>query len=82
MEVGVATVLVLPLVRPAEVLVCVGAEEEDDEEGEGGCVEGGALGEGRMGREYVRRAGAALEVSFGGAGTRMCGAAAAAALGV
>lgn len=29
--------------------------------------------EGRMGREYVRRAGLVVEVSLGGAGTRMCG---------
>lgn len=90
-EVGVDTVLMFPLVRPVEVLVCVGAEEEErreeaevavtEEEEEHVCVVGVALGEGRMGREYVRRAGAALEVSFGGAGTRMWGDAAAAAFG-
>lgn len=80
-EVGVDTVLVFPLARPVEVLVCVGAEEEKREEDEvvvrdeeheedGVCGGGVAFREGRMGREYVRRAGAALEVSFGGAGTR------------
>lgn len=31
------------------------------------------VGEGRIGREYVRRAGMAVEVSLGGAGTRMWG---------
>lgn len=30
-------------------------------------------GDGRMGREYVRRAGLAVEVSLGGAGMRMWG---------
>lgn len=80
-EVGVDTVLVFPLVRAVEVLVCVGTEEEKREDAEvvvreeeheedEVCVGGVALREGRMGREYVRRVGAALEVSFGGAGTR------------
>lgn len=44
-------------------------------------VVGGAFGEGRMGREYVRRVGAGLDVSFGGAGTKTWGDAAAVALG-
>lgn len=67
-------------------LLCVAEEEEaDEEEGRGKVVPTGQeeeeeeevwvleLGEGRMGREYVRRAGVAVEVSFGGAGTRRCG---------
>lgn len=58
-------------------------EEEGEEEEEGGSREvevsaaGGALeapvGEGRIGREYVRSAGVAVDVSFGGAGTRRWG---------
>lgn len=56
---------------------------DDEEEEEGGsrevevCVVGDVLempvGEGRIGREYVRSAGVTVEVSLGGAGTRMWG---------
>lgn len=69
--------------RGAVVLATEGEEEEEEEEEEGGrreevvCVVGDVLdtpvGEGRIGREYVRRAGVAVEVSLGGAGTRMWG---------
>lgn len=59
----------------------IGEEEEEDEEGGRRevevCVVGDVLempvGEGRIGREYVRRVGVAVEVSLGGAGTRMWG---------
>lgn len=65
--------------RRGEVVLATAGEEEE----EGGrreevvCVVGDVLetpvGEGRIGREYVRRAGVAVEVSLGGAGTRMWG---------
>lgn len=75
-------------VRRGEVVLATTGEEEEEEkedEEEGGrreeelavCVAGDVLetpvGEGRIGREYVRRAGVAVGVSFGGAGTRMWG---------
>lgn len=69
--------------RKGEVVLGVTGDEEEEEEEEGGsrdvevCVVGGALetpvGEGRIGREYVRSAGVAVDVSFGRAGTRMWG---------
>lgn len=65
------------------VLATTGDEEEEEEEEEVGgssevevCVVdvlGTPVGEGRIGREYVRSAGVAVEVSLGGAGTRMWG---------
>lgn len=65
--------------RRGEVVLATTGEEEEEEEGERReeevCVVGDVLethvGEGRIGREYVRRAGAAVEVSLGGVGTRM-----------
>ena len=67
--------------RGEVVLATTGDEEEEVEEGGSRevevevCVGGDGLetpvGEGRIGREYVRRAGVAVEVSLGGAGTRM-----------
>lgn len=69
--------------RGGAVLATTGEEEEEEEEQEQGvCVVGeeGVLEipveeeeEGRMGREYVRRLGFAVEVSLGGAGMRMWG---------
>lgn len=63
--------------RGEDVLATVGEEEKEEEEGrkEGEvCMVGDVLevldGEGRIGREYVRRAGVAVVVSLGGAGTR------------
>lgn len=65
-----------------EVVLATTEEEAEEEEEEGGgrreaCVVGGVLeipvGEGRIGREYVRSAGVAVEVSLGRAGTRMWG---------
>lgn len=80
--------------RRGEVVLDATGEEEEERgrrRREGGvCLGGDVLGapggEGRMGREYVRRAAVAVVVSLGGAGTRMWGdganaAAAAAALG-
>lgn len=69
----------LPLVKL--VVLATDKEEEEEEEGRGSragdCVVGGVLGtpvgEVRREREYVRRAGAAVEVSLGGEGMRMCG---------
>lgn len=64
------------------VLATTGDEEEEEEEEVGGSSEvevcvvdvlGTPVGEGRIGREYVRSAGVAVEVSLGGAGTRMWG---------
>lgn len=70
----------LPLVR---LVVLATDKEEEEEEGGGSgsragdCVVGGVLGTpvgaARREREYVRRAGAAVEVSLGGDGMRMCG---------
>lgn len=75
--------------RRGEVVLATAGEEEEEEEEGGGrregevCVVGDVLetpvGEGRIGREYVRRVGGAVEVSLGGAGTRMWGDGAAAA---
>lgn len=62
--------------RGEVVLDATGEEGGRREEGEvclGGDVLGAPDGEGRIGREYVRRAGVAVEVSLGGAGTRMWG---------
>lgn len=72
--------------RGKMVLATTGEEEEEEEEGGGGerreeevevCVVGGVLetpvGEGRIGREYVRRVGVVVWVSLGGAGIRMWG---------
>lgn len=69
--------------RGEAVLATTVEEETGEEEEEGGgreagvCVVGDVLempvGEGRIGREYVRRAGVAVEVSLGGAGMRMWG---------
>lgn len=62
------------------VLATTGDEEEEEEVGGSSEVEvcvvdvlGTPIGEGRIGREYVRSAGVAVEVSLGGAGTRMWG---------
>lgn len=73
----------LPLVRLV-VLATDREEEEAEEEGRGSrvgdWVVGGALGtpvgDGRRVREYVRSAGAAVEVSLGGDEMSMCGEAA------
>lgn len=70
----------LPLVRLV-VLATDEEEEEEEEDGRGSragdCVVGGVLGtpagDVRREREYVRRAGAAVEVSLGGDGMRMWG---------
>lgn len=88
-EAGVDAGLMFPLVRLVEVLVdvvvllwVVEEEEEaswdaelaaagDEEEVCVVDVLGTPVGEGRMGREYVRRV--EVEVSLGGAGTRMWG---------
>lgn len=66
--------------RGEAVLTAAGEEEDEDEDGGAReeevdvCVVGGLpTGEGRMGREYVRRAGVAVEESLGGAGMRMWG---------
>lgn len=68
--------------RRGEVALATTVEEEEDEgwgreEEVEVCLVGDVLeapiGEGRIGREYVRRAGVAVEVSLGGAGTRMWG---------
>lgn len=75
----------LPLVR---LVVLAADKEEEEEEAEeegrgsrvGDWVAGGVLGtpvgDGRRVREYVRSAGAAVEVSLGGDGMSMCGEAA------
>lgn len=52
-------------------LAAAGDEEEEEEEVCVVDVLGTPVGEGRMGREYVRRV--EVEVSLGGAGTRMWG---------
>lgn len=64
----------------AAALAAAGEVDEADEDGvateedvEACVVDGLPAGEGRMGREYVRRAGVAVEVSLGGAGMRMWG---------
>lgn len=67
--------------RRGEAVLAIAVEEEG-EAVDGGrqaevCVVGGVLEtpvmEGRIGREYVRRAGVVVEVSLGGAETRMWG---------
>lgn len=64
----------------ASVLAAAGEEQEEDEDGgareeevEVCEVDGLPIGEGRIGREYVRWTGVAVEVSLGGAGMRMWG---------
>lgn len=66
--------------RRAEALLGAagGVEEEAGRRRAGGCCLGGDVleapnGDGKSGREYVRRAGTAVGVSFGGAGASRCG---------
>lgn len=66
--------------RGEAVLTAAGVEEEEggdggtrEEEVEVCVVDVLPAGEGRMGREYVRRGGVVVEVSLGGAGMKMCG---------
>lgn len=73
--------------RRGEVVLATTGEEEEEggrkgEEVEGEDVLDATAGEGRIGREYVRRAGVVVEVSLGGAGTRMWGDGADAAFGM
>lgn len=80
-EALVDMVVVLCVAEGGEAVVATTGEEEEEggrrEEEVEACVVEDVLetpvGEGRIGREYVRRVGVAVEVSLGGAGTRMWG---------
>lgn len=72
MEVVVATILELPLVKVVEVLVDREAVKEEVVLDAGNDVAAVCVlaGEGSMGRAYVRRVGVVVDVSLGGAGTK------------